>query len=178
MSAGRLQFDNLPAATMVNPGEIEVPKGEHHFQISSAGEYSFHLRVPGSKLRVSGSFEVIGTDEPYLITKTIHHAPHTQAETVVRTVVKDAAKPHFEGLIIMEPPAQDSQSFLDHRALLIGSNAKSWALPSLEILANQVKCSHSAVVTTITDSDLFYLRSRGLSREESEDLLITTFSSL
>jgi len=75
----------------------------------------------------------------------------------------------------MEKAAQGSESYLNHHSLLLGEEARSWTLPSLEILANEVKCSHAATLRSLTDLDLFYPRSRGLSQSEAREMLIEAF---
>jgi Fe-S cluster assembly protein SufD len=59
--------------------------------------------------------------------------------------------------------------------LLLGSEGKADSLPGLEILANEVKCSHGATTSRIDPQDLFYLRSRGITSEKSEKLIALGF---
>jgi Fe-S cluster assembly protein SufD len=80
-------------------------------------------------------------------------------------------------MIRIEPNSHNCESYLTHSSLLLGTTAQSWTTPSLEILNNEVKCSHAATVRTITDLDLFYLQSRGLSKKTSQNLLIDAFLS-
>jgi Fe-S cluster assembly protein SufD len=116
-----------------------------------------------------------GDDHPSLSTEVVHHTPHTRAETHIRTVVFDAAHPAYSGTIHIAKGAHDCESYLNHHTLLLGEKAQSRTRPSLEILNDQVKCSHAATIRTITDLDLFYLRSRGISPEEGRDMLIEAF---
>lgn len=162
-------------------GDIEVPQGNHRYHISqqNGGDstYTFHLRHPETQVQVTGFVKATGESTPRLITKMIHHVGHTKAETLIRTLSQDQAHPHYEGLIKIEEGAQQCESYLNHHSLLLGEKAASWTLPSLEIGANEVKCSHAATVRTITDADLFYLRSRGIPKNESRDMLIEAFLS-
>lgn len=161
--------------------EIEVPHGQIHYHISqhNTGDftYTFHLRHPETQVLVTGFVKAAGESTPRLITKMIHHAGNTQAETLIRTLSQDKAHPHYEGLIKIEEGAQHCESYLNHHSLLLGEHAASWTMPSLEIGANEVKCSHAATVRTITDADLFYIRSRGVDKEQAKQLLIEAFLS-
>ncbi len=164
--------------TASQSGDIEVPAGEYHYHLE-LGEtknqtYTFHLRHSDCRIRVTGLVKSDNT-APILETKVIHHAPHTQAETLIRTLVTNGGQPRYTGVIRIEEGAQNSESFLNHHSLLLGEEGQSWTTPSLEILANEVKCSHAATIRTVTDTDLFYARSRGISKLEAEKLLIDAF---
>lgn len=160
--------------------KIEVPVGESHFILrqssgSPESHVVFQLNHPDSRVKVSGWVKAAGESAPFLYTEVIHNAPRTQAETLVRTLAQGQAHPRYTGVIRILPSAQGSESYLNHHSLLLGLEAGSWTLPSLEILADQVKCSHAATVRTITEEDLFYLRSRGLGWEEAEKVLVKVF---
>ena len=160
-------------------GDIDVPQGESHYHLKQLANeeqsYVFHLRHADSRVRITGLVDARLDQTPTLATTVIHHAPRTLAETLIRTLSQDQAFPHYSGLIRMEHGAEQCESYLNHHALLLGEEAQSWTLPSLEILANEVKCSHAATVRTITDDDLFYARSRGITATEARTLLIEAF---
>lgn len=187
MSTRKLQFSSQPepiVLTSANAGaplEIEVPAGEHRYVLKTSNnqpqEYVFHLRYPHSQALITGLVTAKEENAPSLVTKVIHHSPETKAETLIRTLAFDAAAPRYQGVIIMEKGAHNAESYLNHHSLLLGEKAKSWTLPSLEIKADQVRCSHAATVKTITNLDLFYLRSRGLNPEEGKKLLIEAFTA-
>ena len=163
------------------PLNVEVPAGESRFLIrqldddARSQEYIFHLRHADSQVQVLGLVKAAGESAPFLRTSVIHHNPATRAETIIRTLALGNAQPRYEGVIHIEKNAQNSESFLNHHSLLLGEAAKSWTLPSLEIEADQVRCSHAATLRTITDADLFYLRSRGLEKDAAKDLLVEAF---
>jgi Fe-S cluster assembly protein SufD len=161
--------------------EIEVPQGAHHYYVAQKQKgdatYIFHLRHPNTELKVTGLVEAAGESTPRLITEVIHHSGNTRAETLIRTLSQDRALPHYEGMIKIEEGAQNCESYLNHHSLLLGEEAASYTRPSLEIGANEVKCSHAATVRTITDADLFYLRSRGIMKEQAKEVLVAAFLS-
>lgn len=157
---------------------IEIPAGTTHYHLTqkeSAAHIVFNLRERDSILVLTGVVDSAGQVTPSLSTEIIHHVPHTRAETRIRTLSRDQAAPSYSGMIRIEPGASSCESFLNHHSLLLGETAKSWTRPSLEILNNEVKCSHAATIRTLTDRDLFYLRSRGLSKDDARETLITAF---
>ena len=176
---------NLASIVLVTPTseeivEIEVPAGEHLYLISQHKgdhQYRFHLRQPHSRAVIRGLVEAGKEEDPFLQTEILHHSPHTYADTLIRTVASDKARPRYHGLIRIEKDAQGCESFLSHHTLLLSPQTSSWSIPSLEIFADQVKCSHAATVRTITDQDVFYLRSRGISAKKAQQVLIEAFIS-
>ena len=81
----------------------------------------------------------------------------------------------FSGLIKVEPEAQNTDSFQTNRNLLLSPEAEADSLPGLEILANEVKCSHGATTSKIDEQELFYLQSRGMTKKQSEKLIVLGF---
>lgn len=175
----------LPETTHLLPStegdslEIEVGQGEQWYLIhqthTSTDHYVFHLRYPESRLILRGLIDTNNQESPVLTTEVIHHVGHTQADTLIRTLAKDTSKPRYEGRIRIEPHAQECESYLNHHSLILNPQASSWTLPSLEIKADQVKCSHAATVRTITEKDLFYFRSRGITPDTARKTLIDAF---
>jgi Fe-S cluster assembly protein SufD len=161
--------------------DIEVPAGHFRYLIQQAPTeqraHTFHLRHPGSSISVVGFVNAQGSDAPSLDTTVVHHAAQTSAETLIKTLARNQAAPQFRGLIRIEEGSHSCESYLNHHSLLIGNEAQSYTVPCLEILNNEVKCSHAATVKTITPLDLFYLQSRGLAAAEAEATLIEAFLS-
>jgi Fe-S cluster assembly scaffold protein SufB len=79
------------------------------------------------------------------------------------------------GRIIIDPECGDTNSFLSERILLLSDSARAEAVPDLEILTDDVKCSHAATISRIPDDQIFYLMSRGLSRQTAEEEIVSGF---
>ena len=77
-------------------------------------------------------------------------------------------------MIIIEEKAKECESFLNHHTLAF-DEAKSYSWPALEIKNNEVRCSPAATTKTVTDNDLFYFRTRGISKEVARTTLIESF---
>lgn len=158
--------------------DIEVPEGRHRFIIEQTTPdqlHTFHLRHPETEVEVVGVVQAAAGEAPSLETAVVHHAPYTKAQTTIKTLARHKAEPRYRGMIRIEPGSNGCESYLTHESLLIGPHAQSWSTPSLEILNNEVKCSHAATIRTLTPLDLFYLQSRGLQAEAAENLLIEAF---
>jgi Fe-S cluster assembly protein SufD len=80
-------------------------------------------------------------------------------------------------MIKVDPGAQQTDAFQDCRNLLLSKKAHADAIPGLEILANDVRCTHAAAIAQVDPEQLFYLRSRGLGEGNAKRLVIEGFMS-
>jgi Fe-S cluster assembly protein SufD len=147
----------------------------HIRQTTSHKECTFRLIEPDTNLYLSVLVEAIGESAPSLKLRVEHCAPHTTAQILVHTIATDHAAPHFSGLLRIEPEGRGSSSTLSHHSLLLGPNAQSFTLPSLEILHNEVTCTHASTCQTISEEDIFPLQARGIPRREAEHALLDAF---
>jgi Fe-S cluster assembly protein SufD len=129
----------------------------------------------GADGRVSGAY--VGHDRQHLDYDTTqeHAAPDTTSDLAFRGILRDRATAVWSGMIRVDPPAQRTDAFQESRNLLLTEGAHADAIPGLEIEANDVRCTHAATVGRIDEEQLFYLRSRGLERDEAERLLVGGF---
>lgn len=146
--------------------------------IDKPGEYHLNLLEAGAEASLRGAFDVYGKDKCD-VTVIIHHkAPHTRANTMLRGVGHDQSQIRFVGRIIIDPECGDSNSFLTERVLLLSDKARAEAVPDLEILTDDVKCSHAASISRIPEEHLFYLMSRGIPQPQAEKMIVEGFLSL
>ncbi|UCF40116.1 MAG: Fe-S cluster assembly protein SufD [Gemmatimonadota bacterium] len=109
---------------------------------------------------------------------TLEHAqPHCTSWEYFNGVFDDRARGVFTGRIIVRPGAQQTDSKQTNNNLLLSERARADSQPQLEIYADDVKCTHGATLGPIDDEHLFYLQSRGLSRQEARHLLTYGFGS-
>jgi Fe-S cluster assembly scaffold protein SufB len=144
-------------------------------QLTSPGEYLIVLDKPGMEVTVSGVFEATGSEQKNVHVTIHHRAPHTKATTTLKGVARDKSQIKFTGRIIIDEKCGNTNSFLTERILLLSDQAKAEAIPELEILSDDVKCSHAASVSSIPSEHLFYLQSRGLSMKQAEDMIVEGF---
>ncbi len=104
-----------------------------------------------------------------------HQQPNCTSRQIVRGVLDDKAKGIFQGKVIVARHAQKTDGNQMSRALLLSRQCEADAKPELEIYADDVVCSHGATVGEIDDNQLFYLLSRGISKEVARQMLIRAF---
>jgi Fe-S cluster assembly protein SufD len=144
-------------------------------EIKESGDYLVELVGQGAEAEITGAFLAENSDK-IDINITIHHkAKNTLANTTLRGVGRDKSSIRFFGRIIIAKDCGMSNSFLTERILLLSDKATAIAVPELEILTDDVKCSHAASVSQIPEQQLFYLMSRGIPRKQAEDLIVDGF---
>jgi FeS assembly protein SufD len=104
-----------------------------------------------------------------------HRGPHTRAEVLVKGVLRDRARSVFNGMLRILPEGNTSNSYQASHTILLNPGARADAIPSLEILANDVRCTHSATTGPIDEEQLFYIRSRGISEDFAKKLIVEGF---
>jgi len=103
-----------------------------------------------------------------------HRAPDTYSDLLFRNVLRDSARTVFYGMVRAEPEATNMEGYQSNNNLLLDD---AWAnsIPGLEILCDDVKCSHGSTLSYMDPEQLFYLRSRGMPKEEAQRLLVQGF---
>jgi Fe-S cluster assembly protein SufD len=104
-----------------------------------------------------------------------HEGKNTTSDVFLKGAVEDDAQSVFTGLLRIEKDATRTSTFETNRNLVLSENAKAQSVPNLEILCNDVICGHASSVGPLQGDHLYYLQSRGLSRERAERLLIRGF---
>jgi len=105
-----------------------------------------------------------------------HHAkPHARSDLLFKGALADSASSVFRGLIRVDPGAQLTDAYQTNRNLLLSEDANAITLPSLEIEADDVRCSHGATIGQVEETQLFYLMSRGLTHRQAQRLLVLGF---
>lgn len=134
-----------------------------------------NLRGRGANADIEGI--VVGAREEHFSFNTIqnHIEPDTHSNIDFRIALKDKSVSSYQGNIKVEPEAQKIQAFQANKNLILGEDARADSIPRLEILADDVKCSHGATVGPIDKEQVFYLMTRGLSRTEAEELVVQGF---
>eukprot|EP00752_Nemacystus_decipiens_P011214 g9965.t1 len=107
-----------------------------------------------------------------------HKARGTSCTQEQRNVVADTADCVFKGRIVIDQIAQKTDADQLCRTLLVSDKARVTVMPSMEIIANDVKCTHGATICDLEDEELFYLMSRGISKIEAKTLVIKSFADI
>jgi Fe-S cluster assembly protein SufD len=104
-----------------------------------------------------------------------HVSPHTASDLLYKNALDDRARTIFGGLIRVEPHAHFTDAYQKVRNLLLSDDSEANSMPGLEILADNVRCTHGATSGQIEEDQLFYLRSRGIPIRTAQRLLVTGF---
>src|ERR671932_775685 len=105
-----------------------------------------------------------------------HISPNAHSDLLYKGALRDESLAVFSGLIRVEPGAQKTDAYQTNRNLILGTDeAMAVSLPNLEIMADDVKCSHGSTTGQVDDTELFYLMSRGIPRREAEKLVVFGF---
>ena len=104
-----------------------------------------------------------------------HAAPRCESRQVFKKVLRHGAVGVFQGKILVDQVAQLTDGYQISQSLLLDENAQFLAKPELEIYADDVKCSHGSTSGEIDQSQLFYLRARGVSEDQAKMLLVLAF---
>jgi len=133
------------------------------------------LAGPGSEARVTGGYA--GGSGQHLDFDTLqeHAAPNTNSDLAFRGVLAAGSTAVWRGMIKVDPGAQQTDAFQESRNLLLSPEAHADAIPGLEILADDVRCTHAAAIAQVDREQLFYLTSRGLGEAEAKTLIIEGF---
>jgi Fe-S cluster assembly protein SufD len=134
------------------------------------------LSAPGSDSEMLGLYFA---DEDQLLdhhTLQDHLAPNAHSDLLYKGALRDESLAVFSGLIRVEPGAQKTDAYQTNRNIILGTDdAMAVSLPNLEIMADDVKCSHGSTTGQVDETELFYLMSRGIPRREAEKLVVFGF---
>ena len=136
---------------------------------------SVTLLKPETRAIVNG-FSLSGGAQRTDMKTNIHHiAEETFSRQIQKNMIGGRATGAFRGRIRVEQSAQLTDSEQLSRTILLSDRSRAWAVPSLEIIADDVQCAHGATVSDLSEEELFYLRSRGLSTAVARNLLMYAF---
>ena len=138
-------------------------------------ETVLNLAGEGATGHVAGGMLGAGTAHVDTTVLVIHSAESCESRQVVRGVFDGRARGVFQGKVLVEQAAQKTDGYQISQAVLLDERAEFISKPELEIYADDVKCSHGSTAGALDPEALFYLRSRGLEKRESEAILIAAF---
>ena len=106
-----------------------------------------------------------------------HRARHAESESLCRCVLDAESRGRFAGRILVTREGQGTHAQLRNDNLLLHESARMETRPELEVYADEVQCAHGAATGALDESALFYLMTRGLSRERARAMLVRAFAS-
>lgn len=179
-----IKFKNttiLRKLTTANTSDkFTVSEDEHLTVVLLAKEnvdYSLKLELAGRGAEADIFGIIIGNKNHKIRINTLqqHSASETKSNLLIKSVLTERSFLQYEGVIQIAKMAQRSNAYQRNDSLLLSSEAKAESRPTLEILANDVRCTHGATIGRIDQEQLFYLQSRGIEKEIAERLIIEGF---
>jgi Fe-S cluster assembly protein SufD len=155
--------------------------GTLEWDIGSLGSYlsihfvSVDLIGKGAEGRVYGLFHADQQQHLSYNTLQRHLAPRTTSDLLFKGALDGKSRSVWRGMIYVAPGAQQIDGYQANRNLVLNPDARSDSIPGLEILNNDVRCTHGSTVGKIDQEQLFYLLTRGIPKPEAEQLIIQGF---
>ena len=154
----------------------------HHTQVSVGGRLSrtqLEVRLEGAGAEADLAGLALGSDTQHHDhhVDITHAVPHCRSNQLFKHVLADRARGVFTGRVVVAEDAQKTDAQQSNKNLLLSDEAMANTRPQLEIYADDVKCSHGATVGQLDHDAVFYLRSRGLSEEQTRGLLTYAFAN-
>ncbi|TAK12589.1 MAG: Fe-S cluster assembly protein SufD [Anaerolineae bacterium] len=129
----------------------------------------------GAVGRMSGFYFTDGEQHLDHDTQQNHLAPHTTSDLLFKGALEGHSRSVWQGMIYVAPGAQKTDGYQANRNLVLSQNARADSIPGLEILADDVRCTHGATVGKVDADEMFYLRSRGIPEIDAERLIVEGF---
>jgi Fe-S cluster assembly protein SufD len=129
----------------------------------------------GAVGRMSGFYFTDGSQHLDHDTQQNHLAPNTTSDLLFKGALKGKSRSVWQGMIYVAANAQKTDGYQANRNLVLSDQARADSIPGLEILADDVRCTHGATVGKLEAEPLFYLKSRGLPQKEAERLVVEGF---
>jgi Fe-S cluster assembly protein SufD len=129
----------------------------------------------GATSRVTGAYFTDRDQHIDYDTFQLHQAPDTTSDFAFKGALRDTSTAVWRGMIRVEPDAQKTNAYQENRNLMLSPTTHAVPIPGLEILANDVRCTHGATVSRVDREQLFYAMARGLTHAEAERLILRGF---
>jgi Fe-S cluster assembly protein SufD len=184
---------NLQVTELQNFGKQVWSFGHKKAKVEGDGKLEWEIGALGSKLtkhfvsvdlvgkgaegRVSGMF--YADQEQHISYNTLqrHLAPFTTSDLLFKGALNGKSRSVWRGMIYVAEGAQHIDGYQANRTLVLDPESRTDSIPGLEILNNDVRCTHGSTVGKIDEEQLFYLLSRGIPRVEAEQLVVQGFFS-
>lgn len=138
-------------------------------------EYLIELLESNSEVFLKGISALELAKQSHELIKIHHLAPAARSLQMFKTLLFDQSRTSFEGKIFVDSVAQKTEAYQLCNHLLLSSEAHAFAKPNLEIFADDVKASHGATISQLSEEELFYLKARGLCSKVAQGILIKGF---
>lgn len=165
----------------INTPKIYTVREDEYLTLILTSSTSAHYQATvkligrGAEAEIFGIILGSGAHEIRINTLQDHQAPFTRSNLLIKSVLTDRCQLFYEGFIKVEKNAQRTDAYQRNENLMLSPEAKAESKPALEILANDVRCTHSATIGKINPEERFYLESRGIDPQVAANLIVQGF---
>ena len=152
-------------------------KGEKYvvFFHNLSGKLTFEISASDIEVYIYGLFTGKKADDFHIETIQHHTAPGSLSDLLIKGVFDDDSRFVYQGLIRLEKSAQQSHAYQKNQNIIISPDVFVDSRPFLEILANDVFCTHGSTTGKLNKDQIFYAQSRGLSEKDAKGMLVDGF---
>lgn len=157
--------------------QIVLDKPGHYvvFMHNVSGKFTVDISSKNVEVDIFGLFVGRTGDEFKVETIQHHRAPGSVSNLLIKGVFDDNSRLDYQGLIRIEKEGQQSHAYQKNQNLILSPDCFVQSKPFLEILANDVFCTHGSTTGRLNKEDIFYVKSRGVDEEEAKKLLVAGF---
>lgn len=156
---------NSHATILITAGGTKSLNGKVHVRLVGVG----------AQATILGAFINADNVEIKLETLQHHEARSTSSNLLVKSILTHGSKFSYNGAIRVEKAGQQTDAYQRNENLLLSSEAHAQSKPSLEILADDVRCTHGATIGTVDQDQLMYLQCRGIPISLGKRLIVEGF---
>lgn len=145
------------------------------YMYNLSGDFLFDIKSKNVDLDIYGLYVGKKSDDFRVNTVQLHDAPSSSSNLFIKGVFYDSSKFHYQGLIKIEKTGQKSKAYQKNQNLILSPDCFVESEPDLEILANDVFCTHGSTTGKLNQEEIYYLKSRGINQVAAEELLVEGF---
>lgn len=156
---------------------VDKPGKHIFFLFNYSGKIQIEIRERDVEAYIFGLYLAKGSEQFKLESVQHHRVGESVSDLLIKGVFFDQAKFIYQGMIRIEKKAQKSNAYQKNQNLVLSKEVFVDSRPFLEILANDVRCTHGSTIGRLNQDQLYYLQTRGLRQKKAERLLIEGFIS-
>jgi len=178
--SGVQEWSEKTTAFHINATEVSKEATSTALQMNLGGGYvrgesDSHLLGEGSRSVMLSINPATGDCEIDQRTFQDHYAPRATSDLLYHNALSDTSRTIFAGLIKVEEGAHETDAYQKVRNLMLSDEAEANSMPGLEILADNVRCTHGATSGELNEDELFYMMARGIPPKQAAQLIVRGF---
>lgn len=158
-----------------NTFTVDQPGQHVLFMYNKSGTVNVEITAKGAEVYIIGLYVGRKQDKFELNTIQHHTAPGATSDLFIKGVFFDEAKFIYDGLIRIDKAGQQTYAYQKNQNLIMSDKAFVASEPNLEILANDVFCTHGSTTARLNRDQLLYAESRGIAEQQAKNMLVEGF---